>query len=268
MPGAFCAYIYCMDKTKIWQGVRRHAAVLLALAWAGLSVAANSLTQGALAVDSPNANRPICNAGANNNRAAISFDSDWGADKTLQILDILDFYEVKATFFLTGYWVQANPDLTRDIHERGHEIGNHSTAHSDMSRMAREEIIADIEQAGSLIADITGRRPTLFRPPYGNCSVTLMRTAAALGYHVVQWDIDTRDYDGDTAQDILSRTQGLLKDGSIILMHNNSLHISGALPLLLTEFARVGLRQCIVSELIGPDDYTVDRDGTLVRLAN
>lgn len=221
---------------------------------------------GAVTADSPNSERPVSNAGANNNRAAITFDAAWGNDKTREILDILDIYDVKATFFLTGFWAEANPELVREIYNRGHEIGNHSTTHQDMTRMTQEEIITDIEQTSTIIEGMTGERPKVFRVPFGSYNATVIRTANALGYDVIQWDIDTRDYRDDSVEEIMKRVDAHAKDGSIILFQNNSKNVTGALPQVLSQFSEKGLRAVTVSELIGEENYMVDINGMLVRV--
>lgn len=220
----------------------------------------------AITADSPNSERPVSNAGANNNRAALTFDSAWGNDKTREILDILDIYDVKATFFVTGFWAEANPELIREIYNRGHEIGNHSTTHQDMTRMTQEEIIADIERTSTLIEGMTGQRPRAFRMPFGSYNATVIRTINALGYDVIQWDIDTKDYRDASVQDILKKVEAHAKDGSIILFQNNSKSVTGALPLVLGHFADKGLRAVTVSQLIGDGAYMVDINGMLVRI--
>lgn len=126
-------------------------------------------------------------------KVAISFDAAWGNEYTAGILDILDTYDVKATFFLVDFWAQKYPDDVKMIMERGHDIGNHSTSHPDMADMTESEITQELNTAADTIESITGKRPTLFRPPYGSYSNRLIETCEDLGYSVIQWDVDVYD---------------------------------------------------------------------------
>ncbi|MDD3244100.1 MAG: polysaccharide deacetylase family protein [Eubacteriales bacterium] len=221
---------------------------------------------GSMSAAAGTAPRPVCNAGANNNRAAITFDTSWGSDKTKEILEILDIYDAKATFFVTGFWAQANPELVRQIVQCGHEVGNHSTSHQDMTGMTQEEMISEIERTSTMLEGIAGVHPTLFRPPFGSYNTRMLTTAQALGYDVVQWDIDTRDYDDLTVEEIMRRVTPHARDGSIVLFQNNSRNVTGALVQTLEHFNSMDLRAVTVGELIGPGEYTVDMNGNLVRM--
>lgn len=123
-------------------------------------------------------------------KVAISFDAAWGNEYTAGILDILDTYDVKATFFLVNFWAEKYPDDVRMIAEKGHDIGNHSTSHPDMAGLSKEEITGELETTAETVEKLTGKRPVLFRPPYGSYSDRLIECAEALGYTVIQWDVD------------------------------------------------------------------------------
>ena len=111
---------------------------------------------------------PIYSVERNDQKIAISFDAAWGGDQTRRILDILDEYEVKTTFFLVDIWTQRFPELVKEIAARGHEIGNHSTSHPQMSKLSREKIRQELRVMSDNAQALTGVRPTLFRPPYGD----------------------------------------------------------------------------------------------------
>ena len=112
---------------------------------------------------------------------AISFDAAWGGDKTLKLLDILDEYGVKTTFFVVDTWVQRYPELVKEVAARGHEIGNHSTTHPQMTKLSRDGIRQELSTVAGHIEELTGSRPTLFRPPYGDYNNDVVLTARAMG---------------------------------------------------------------------------------------
>ena len=98
---------------------------------------------------------------------AISFDAAWGNEDTQQLIDILGKYNVKATFFVVGDWVDKYPESVKALHDAGHEVMNHSNSHAHMSQLSSEAIVADVEACNDKIEAVTGVRPTLIRPPYG-----------------------------------------------------------------------------------------------------
>ena len=89
---------------------------------------------------------PIYSVETDDNKLSISFDAAWGADKTKQIMDICDSFNVKATFFLVGFWVDKYPDVVKEIYNRGFEIGLHSNTHPDMTKLSAKEIKEELEE--------------------------------------------------------------------------------------------------------------------------
>ena len=98
---------------------------------------------------------------------AISFDAAWGNEDTQQLIDILGKYNIKATFFVVGQWVDKYPESVKALADAGHEVMNHSNTHAHMSQLSADEIIADVSACNDKIEAVTGVRPTLIRPPYG-----------------------------------------------------------------------------------------------------
>ena len=129
--------------------------------------------------------KPIYSVETDEKKIAISFDAAWGADKTRNILDILDSYEVHATFFLVGFWVEKYPDMVKEIYDRGHEIGNHSQNHPEMSKLSKQQMIQEITSVNEQIEAITGQAPTVFRPPYGDYSDAVVLTLRELNMHAI-----------------------------------------------------------------------------------
>ena len=204
---------------------------------------------------------PIYCVQRDDGKIAISFDAAWGGDKTEKILDILDEYEVKTTFFLVDIWSRRFPELVKEIAARGHEIGNHSTSHPQMSKLSREKIRRELDGMADYAQALTGTRPTLFRPPYGDYSNDVVLTAREMGYEVIQWSVDSLDWKNRGAQDLVRRATGNVQSGDIVLFHNDSQYIVDALPAILKSYREQGLTVVPISQLLLPGETTIDVQG-------
>lgn len=122
---------------------------------------------------------------------SVSFDAAWGADDTNELLRILKENDVKATFFLCGYWVEKYPEEVKKIAEAGHDLGNHSATHPHMSQITAEQITQELQDCHQKVKDLTGIEMELFRPPFGEYDNHVIETATQNGYYTVQWDVDT-----------------------------------------------------------------------------
>ena len=182
-----------------------------------------------------------------------------------KLLYILDKYNVKATFFLVGFWVEKYPDITKEIAERGFEIGTHSMTHPQMSKLSTEQVMNELSQSQQKIAQLTSQKVTLFRPPFGDYNNTLIICAEQLGLYTIQWSVDSLDWKGLDAKAIAERVQGM-KSGDIILCHNNSDHIVEALPLIFTIAQNKGLEFVPIGQLIYKDNFTIDHAGKQIAL--
>lgn len=211
---------------------------------------------------SSNKKLPIYGVKRDDNSLAISFDCAWGVDYTDKILDTLDFYNVKATFFVVQFWAEKYPDYLKKIIERGHEVGTHSKTHPKMSKLSLEEINEELTSSVNAIEKITSKKVKLFRPPFGDYNDALIKQAEKLGLFTVQWNVDSLDWKNLSALKIAERVISKAKSGSIILMHNNGLHTLEALPLIFTATQQKGLVYQPISELIYTDDYKIAPDGT------
>ena len=194
-------------------------------------------------------------------KIAISFDAAWGGDKTRKILDILDEFDIHTTFFLVDTWVERYPELVREIAARGHEIGNHSTTHPQMSKLSREKIRQELTVVADHLEALTGTRPTLFRPPYGDYNNDVVLTARAMGYEVIQWSVDSLDWKNLGVQPMIDRATKSVQSGDIILFHNDSQYILDALPAILKSYREQGFTVVPVSQLLLPGETTIDVQG-------
>lgn len=121
---------------------------------------------------------------------SISFDAAWGDASTQSLVDILNKYKVKATFFVIGNWAEQYPEDVKMLHENGMEVMNHSSAHGHMNQMSGEEIIADVNKCNQQIEALTGECPTLFRCPYGEYDDHVISAIRSMGMEPIQWDVE------------------------------------------------------------------------------
>ena len=205
---------------------------------------------------------PVYSVERNDKLIALTIDAAWDDDKTPFILDTLARYNVKATFFLCGFWAETYPDQVRAIHEAGHTIGNHSMTHPHMSKLSDEQIKKEISELDDLIEKITGQRTTLFRAPYGEYNDSVILAVRSAGHEPIQWDIDTIDWKPErSSQTILDSVLPRIKDGSIILCHNNGYKIEEYLPTLIETAQANGFRFVTVDELLLKGETMIDVNG-------
>lgn len=204
---------------------------------------------------------PIYNVETQEKQVAISFDAAWGADKTEEIIEVLNEYSAKATFFLVGFWVDKYPELVKAIDEAGMEIGTHSNTHPDMAKISEENIRKELSTSMEKLTAITGKQVKVFRPPFGSYNNTLLSVCDDLGLKAIQWDVDSLDWKGLSAGEITKRVMNKAKNGSIILMHNNADHVVEATRLTLDYLTKAGYKVTTVGELIYWDNYYIDANG-------
>ena len=196
---------------------------------------------------------------------AISFDAAWGGDKTQAILDILKEHNVSATFFLVGMWVDKYPEMVKKIDEQGIEIGTHSNLHPDLSKMSTTQIELELSTSAKKIEEITNKKVTLFRAPFGAYNNAVINTAEKLGLNTIQWDVDSLDWKGISAGNISNNILKKVKNGSIILCHNNSDHIVEALPGIILSLKARGYNFVSIGNLIYKEDFRIDSTGKQIK---
>ncbi len=204
---------------------------------------------------------PIYRVARSEKAVALTFDAAWGADKTEGIMNILKEYEADATFFLVGFWVDNHPEMTRKIAENGFEIGTHSNTHAHMAKLSGQQCAEDLRQSMDKIESCTGQKPKLFRAPFGEYDNELIDAAESLGLMTIQWDVDSLDWMDKTTMEITQRVLSRVKEGSIVLFHNNSDHILDVLPLVLERLKMRGFRCVKVSDLVYHENYVIDSRG-------
>ena len=196
-------------------------------------------------------------------KVALTFDAAWGNEDTKQIMDILNKHNIKVTFFMTGGWVEQFPDDVKMIYEQGHDLGNHSQNHKNMSQITDSEKESELMTVHEKVKELTGYEMFLFRPPYGDYDSAVVKTAKKCGYYTVQWDVDSLDWK-DYGVDSIIKTvtqHKALGNGSIILCHNGSKYTAQALDTVITTLKEQGYTFVPLSELIYKDNYHMNHEG-------
>ena len=186
-------------------------------------------------------------------RIALTFDDGPHPRSTPQILDLLDEFGVAATFFVIGKNAADHPELVRREIGSGHEIGNHTWSHGSVRGLSEEELTRELISAEKAVS-ACGYVPRLFRPPGGCYDDATVDTASRLGYSVVLWSVDTRDWSGVSARQIVNTVRDGVCGGCIILCHDfvsGGGHTVEALRILIPELLADGYEFVTVSELIG-----------------
>lgn len=204
---------------------------------------------------------PIYSVQTSEKKVALTFDAAWGADKTSKIVEILKTNNVGGTFFLVGFWSEKYQDKIKEINDAGLDIGTHSNTHPKMSTLSPAQQESELLISSKLISNVTGKEVRFFRPPYGDYNDQLLVTCEKLKLQTIQWDVDSLDWKGLSAQQILTRVKSGVKNGSIILFHNNSDNILEALPLVIEFLKKSGYEMVNLGDLVMENNYTIDNNG-------
>lgn len=211
------------------------------------------------------ANKTVKQVGVSAKRIAITLDCAYGDTRTDQLLDILDEYGVKVTWFVTGNWAETYPDHLRDFLSRGHEIGNHSYTHPHMQDETYERVLREINRTSDAVEAATGIRPVLFRPPYGETDQFIRAISRAAGCEHIFWSQSSGDSDdSNSLKYIVNRIKKKVEPGCIYLFHNAGKHTVNALLELIPYLQELGYELVTVSSLLFEGPYTVNADGLAV----
>jgi peptidoglycan-N-acetylglucosamine deacetylase len=182
---------------------------------------------------------------------AMTFDDGPSAENTPRLLEMLKQRNIKATFFLIGQNVAANPDLVRRILADGHEIGNHSWTHPQLSKLSDDRVTMEITKTQDAIKDASGFTPTLLRPPYGAITPRQREWVEdRFGLNVILWSVDPFDWKRPGASVITQRILSQVRPGAIILSHDIHKQTVDAMPATLDGLIAKGYKFATVSQLI------------------
>jgi peptidoglycan-N-acetylglucosamine deacetylase len=182
---------------------------------------------------------------------AMTFDDGPSAENTPRLLEMLKQRNIKATFFLIGQNVASNPDLVRRILADGHEIGNHSWTHPQLSKLSDDRVTMEITKTQDAIKDASGFTPSLLRPPYGAITPRQREWVEdRFGLNVILWSVDPFDWKRPGASVITQRILSQVRPGAIILSHDIHKQTVDAMPATLDGLIAKGYKFATVSQLI------------------
>ena len=181
---------------------------------------------------------------------ALTFDDGPHKTVTDRVLNTLKEYDAKATFFMLGNQVDYYPSLVQRVAEEGHEIGNHSNTHPDLTKVDANRVQEEFETTNQLIYDVIGRYATVFRPPYGSYNNNSITQATNLNLPIIMWSVDSLDWKTKNATSISHEILSTTTNGSIILMHDIHDATADALPSVLRNLKEQGYSFVTVSQLL------------------
>ena len=197
----------------------------------------------------------ICEVPNSENKVAITFDDGPNTEFTPRVLDILEQYSAKATFFCIGTNIEKHPEMLKEIDQRGHTIGKHSYSHDIKFDMSSTEIVKeDLKRNEALIEAQIGKNPQLFRPPFGVTNPKIAKAVKQLKLTSIGWNIRTLDTTKDSEDEIFERTASI-KAGDIVLLHDTSEKSVKVLERLLKLIHEKGLRSVTIDELANIKGY-------------
>lgn len=206
---------------------------------------------------------PIYCVDTEEKKVALTFDAAWGAEDFDRIIEILDKHNAKVTFFMTGGWVEDNPDCVKTLVDKGHDLGNHGEHHYDMTTISKEEMKEEIKKVHDSVKEIAEYDMNLFRPPYGAYNDEVIKTVKEMKYYPIQWSVDSldwKDYGTDSIINTVCNHEAL-DDGAIILCHNGAKYTAKALDEMITNLKKQGYELVPISKLIIKDNYHIDVTG-------
>lgn len=183
-------------------------------------------------------------------------------------MDILEAKNVKATFFMTGGWVEKYPEDVKKIAEAGHDLANHSEHHYDADKITKEQMKEELMLPHQKVKELTGIDMILFRPPSGAYNNDLVNTCKENGYYCIQWDVDSLDWKNYGVDSIVTTVleHKHLGNGSIILMHNGGKYTAQALEAVITGLETKGFEIVKIADLIYHDHYKIDSEGRQIKV--
>lgn len=190
------------------------------------------------------------NGDTTKNDVTLMINVYWGTEYLDGMLEILDNYNVKTTFFIGGTWAVLNEDYLTKIYESGHELANHGYHHKDHDKLDEAGNLNEISTTHKIVKELTGVEMDLFAPPSGAYDSLTVTCAEQLGYHTIMWTRDTIDWRDHDSNLIYSRAVKNAKGGDLILMHPTEATVE-ALPKIIEFFQASNFNLTTVSENIG-----------------
>jgi polysaccharide deacetylase family sporulation protein PdaB len=201
----------------------------------------------------PTGPKAVYKAEKSKNEVALTFDISWGDEKAIPILDTLKKSGIKnATFFLSASWAERHPSIVKRIKEEGHEIGSMGYNYVNYTQLEEDKIRRDLLQAQKVFKTLGIKNVNLLRPPHGNFDKKVLKIADSLGYTVVHWSVDSKDWLNPGVDIIVNNVVENMDGGDIILLHasDSAKQTSEALPQIINIMKKNGYQNVSISELI------------------
>ncbi|MGL6100514.1 MAG: polysaccharide deacetylase family protein [Fusobacteriaceae bacterium] len=189
---------------------------------------------------------------------ALTFDDGPNDNSLLKILELLDEYKIKASFFFIGSYIEKYPDETIKTFNSGHLVLNHSYAHPNLKDATEDEVFLEISKANKVIKNILGVDSKFYRPPYGVITENKIKALGRLHMDLISWNVDTRDWSNrETLDSVIEITKKQTKPGSIILMHTQpgKMRTYEALKILIPHFKKEGYTFVKLDEILNIKGY-------------
>lgn len=186
---------------------------------------------------------------------ALTFD-DGPSYNTSRLIDILNKYNAKATFFVVGSRLKDNAKVLKKIKDSGMEIGNHTYSHKLLTKLSEDKINEEFSKTDNLVYEFTGKKPSIVRPSYGSVNKRIKKLADR---PIIIWDIDTLDWKHHNSSYISNNVLNKAKDGDIVLMHDIYTATVNAVELLVPKLMNEGYQLVTVSELFYYKNITLEK---------
>lgn len=191
----------------------------------------------------------IYNGNRESNKVSLMINVYWGTEYIEDMLDVLDSYNIKTTFFVGGTWAEKEPEILQEIVSRGHEIASHGYFHKTHEYLSYDQNYDEIKANHALIKTLTGKDMNLFAPPSGSFNKSTISSAKDLGYTVIMWSKDTIDWRDQDANKIFTRATNGIEGGDLVLTHPTECTLK-ALPLILEYYKINGISCTTVSDCL------------------
>ena len=196
-------------------------------------------------------------AGRGEKKVALTFDDGPDEIYTVEILNILREHQVSATFFIIGKRAEMFPHVVRRMANEGHLVANHTWCHPDILEISQEELLKEVRNTDDIIQELAGYRPILFRPPYGSIDRERVELLGEMGYLIISWDVDSRDWTGISAREVQDNILSNTVEGSLILQHSAGglgeelVGTVQALPEVIRTLREDGFEFVTIDQLLG-----------------
>ncbi|MGL4655637.1 MAG: polysaccharide deacetylase family protein [Sarcina sp.] len=208
---------------------------------------------------------PIFSVDTQEKLVALTFDLNWAQpDEVYNILDVLEKYNVKSTFFVIGKWVEypkGNDVKLKAVANRGHEIANHSYEHPNFLKINRKQIEKQIVMTEKIIYDITGKNSKYFRFPSGAYTSEGVEVINSMGLTCVQWSNDSLDWKNKGLDFEYNNVMKDIKPGDIVLFHNNGKFTAKNLDKIIPLLQKDGYKLVTIDEMLHKKEFFIDENG-------